>query len=106
MQRAAQGVGLKVNAAPNTFLARGNSGVALKHGLESKAALMVVPLKISGVGEGIQVCHWQCRVPIAIPTANSDAVASGLETPCVSGSGKHLPIILGLKSMSARNAIF
>ena len=76
---------------------RKSAAAALKHGLESKATLMEVPPNVSGVGEGIQVCHWQCRVPVAIPTADGEAVAFDLETPCVSGRGKHLPVILGLK---------
>ena len=44
-------------------------------------------------------------MPVAIPTADGHAVVFDLETPMVEGSGKNLPIVLGLKSMSARNAV-
>lgn len=78
---------------------------ALRAGYKSSETSMPVPLKISGVGDGVQTCKWQCRIPVAIPTEDGSSQAFDFETPIVGGSGKHLPIILGLKSMSAKKSV-
>ena len=63
------------------------------------------PLKISGVGDGVQECKWETTTPVAIPTEDGTAVPFDLQMPIVTGSGSHLPIIVGLKTMSAKNGV-
>lgn len=74
-------------------------------GYSARNELMETPLKICGVGDCVQTCNFQSKISVAIPTETGDASISELETPIIGGSGKHLSIILGLKSMSARRTI-
>ena len=66
---------------------------------------MEVPLKLAGVGEGIQECKWEATVPVAIPDGTGKANLFDLETPLVGGSGSHLPIIIGLRTMSDKKGV-
>ena len=66
---------------------------------------MDTPLKISGVGDGVQECKWETTTPVAIPTEDGTAVPFDLQMPIVTGSGSHLPIIVGLKTVSAKNGV-
>ena len=74
----------------------------------SKQEKMKVPLGVSGVGNGSQQCMWQGKIPIAVegeyPSGKNTCVHQ-FECPIVDGAGKDLPALLGLKSMSEKNAI-
>ena len=75
----------------------------------SKNQRMKTPLGVSGVGNGSQKCTWQGQVPIAVegeyPSGHSTCVHQ-FECPIVEGEGgEDLPALLGLKSMSEKNAI-
>ena len=69
---------------------------------------MKAPLGVSGVGNGSQKCIWQGQIPIAVdgeyPSGQSTCVHK-FECPIVEGEGKDLPALLGLKSMSEKNAV-
>jgi len=74
----------------------------------SKQNKMKVPLGVSGVGNGSQECTWQGQIPVAVegeyPSGRSTCVHR-FECPIVEGAGEDLPALLGLKSMSEKNAI-
>ena len=74
----------------------------------SKQNKMKVPLGVSGVGNGSQQCTWQAQIPVAVegeyPSGHSTCVHK-FECPIVEGAGEDLPALLGLKSMSEKNAI-
>ena len=63
------------------------------------------PLQIQGVGNGSQKCEWQMECPIAVPHHEGTAHKHTLTTPIVTGAGKDLPGLLGLKSLEAQRAI-
>ena len=79
--------------------------IAAQHGYQLSQRKMDTPLKISGVGEGVQECKWETTTPVAIPTEDGTAAPFDLQMPIVTGSGSHLPIIVGLKTMSAKNGV-
>ena len=66
---------------------------------------MSTPLKLAGVGEGVQECKWEAAIPVAIPDGEESAHLFELETPLIGGSGSHLPIIIGLRTMSGKNGV-
>ena len=78
---------------------------AVASGRRPKEQKMETPLKISGVGEGVQECKWETFIPVAIPDGEGGATLFDLQTPVVGGSGSHLPIIVGLKTMSDKMGV-
>ena len=48
---------------------------------------------------------WETTIPVAVPDGENSAHLFELETPIVGGSGSHLPIIVGLRTMSAKNGV-
>ena len=84
------------------------AAVAKQHKHSSKQDKMKTPLGVSGVGNGSQKCVWQGQVPIAVdgeyPSGQNTCVHK-FECPIVEGEGKDLPALLGLKSMSEKNAV-
>ena len=75
----------------------------------SKQEKLKTPLGVSGVGKGSQKCVWKGTLPIAVegeyPSGFGVNVQS-FECPIVEGDGgEDLPALLGLKSMSEKNAI-
>ena len=75
----------------------------------SKQQKMKTPLGVSGVGKGSQKCIWQGTLPIAVEgeyPSGSGVNIQSFECPIVEGEGgEDLPALLGLKSMSDKNAI-
>ena len=60
----------------------------------------MVPLSISGVGNGSQICNWKLKIPIAIPNAEKGSMLHQMTTPVVEGEeGRKLPGLLGFQSM-------
>ena len=70
-------------------------------------------MNIRGVGSGGQQCNRCITVPVAVPvrqnvhgpTVFEPALRFNFETPVVGGPGADLPALLGLKSMTSRNAV-
>ena len=84
---------------------RGLTVTSLKHGYKPSQKKMETPLTLAGVGNGVQSCTWEAKIPVAIPDGDGSANLFDLETPLVGGSGSHLPIIMGLRTMTARNGV-
>ena len=62
------------------------------------------PLKVSGVGNGSQECHYDCTLPIALREAGTDTANKGnLTIPAVHKS--ELPGLLGLQSLRQNRAV-
>ena len=78
---------------------------ARKSGYKSSQMKMSVPLKLAGVGDGVQECNWEASIPVAIPNGENTAHLFELETPLIGGTGSQLPIIIGLKTMSDKNGV-
>ena len=66
---------------------------------------METPLKIASVGNGVQQCIWQANIPVAIPGENGESHLYELETPLVGETGAHVPIIIVLRTMSAKTGV-
>ena len=67
---------------------------------------MKTPLEIQGVGNGSQRCLWESSIPVAVPVGDgSVSKLFDFESPLVEGSGKDLPLILGLRSMKEKHAV-
>ena len=79
---------------------------AINSGHEPAQSRLDRPLKIQGVGSGVQSCNWQVTLPIAVmdPGTGKSGVHY-FEAPTVNGTGADLPPLLGLRSMSAKNAV-
>ena len=86
-------------------LARKLAKRALDAGHRPMEKKMSPPLSIQGVGNGSQQCIWEMECPVAIPHADGDAHEHSFKTPIVTGAGKDLPGLLGLKSLEAQRAI-
>ena len=81
---------------------------AKEHNLLPKHEKMREPIGVAGVGEGSQKCVWQAQVPIAVSgeyPSGSEMQIHTFECPIVEGTGESVPALLGLKSMSSKNAI-
>jgi len=78
---------------------------ACKNGYKPTQKKMTTPLKLAGVGDGVQECKWEAAIPVAIPDGEDSAHLFELETPLVGGSGAHLPIIIGLRTMAGKNGV-
>ena len=74
-------------------------------GFEAKQWKMQQPLSIQGVGDGIQKCAWEARLPIAVPTGTGETELHYFEAPTVEGSGENLPGLLGLRSIRGKNGV-
>ena len=63
------------------------------------------PLAVQGVGNGLQHAEWEISLPIAVPSADGAADLYQYEAPVVGGEGAGLPPLLGLRSMSEKDAV-
>ena len=86
--------------------------LALSAGRKSYKTRLAAPMIIRGVGNGAQSCTDLTTIPIAIPWTPDPATPEStqprrfaFEAPVVEGAGKELPALLGLKSLTAQNAI-
>ena len=86
--------------------------IARDHGETSYKVRMEQPLNVKGVGNGSQQCTEMTSVPISIPRQLSTQEAGEItphsfvfQAPTVEGSGRSLPALLGLKSLSSKNAV-
>ena len=61
------------------------------------------PLTVSGIGKGTDLCQWNAKIPIALPTPNGSCVECTFDSPIVPNS--HLPALFGLRSMQQQRAI-
>ena len=62
------------------------------------------PLKVSGVGNGHQECHYDCKLPIALkPDDGTGSILGSLTIPSVPNS--ELPGLLGLAALRKNRAI-
>jgi hypothetical protein len=61
-------------------------------------------LRIAGVGKGTDRAEWEVRVPIALIDIEGEGELHEFRVPVVGGTGKGLPALLGLQSMSRQNA--
>ena len=63
------------------------------------------PMTVSGVGNGTNQAIEQVTCPIAVQTTDGKVELHTLRAPVISGSGKHLPGLLGLQTLEANNAV-
>ena len=61
------------------------------------------PLQVGGVGRGAQVCHSDCRLPIAITRSDGSAATGSFTSPIVKDSA--CPALLGLRALAENRAI-
>ena len=62
------------------------------------------PLKVSGVGNGSQECHYDCTLPVALQQANQGQTCVGnITVPAVHNSD--LPGLLGLTALRKNRAV-
>ena len=55
------------------------------------------PLRVQGVGNGAQICNYDCTLPIALKQKDKSVALGQLVTPTVSGSD--LPGLLGFAAL-------
>ena len=76
----------------------------VRNGMTPKHDKRPNPLKVSGVGNGTQDCHYDCTLPVALRQADgSRSVRGHLTTPAVHSSD--LPGLLGLTALRKNRAI-
>ena len=63
------------------------------------------PFVVQGVGSGTNDANWEIHLPIAVSDADGSTLLHEYHAPTVGGAGKELPALLGLESMSKRNAV-
>ena len=63
------------------------------------------PLRVAGVGKSPDRAEWEVRVPIALVDSEGQGVLHEYHAPVIGGTGKNLPALLGLQSMSRQNAV-
>lgn len=63
------------------------------------------PLHIAGVGKGTDKAEWEVHVPIALVDCEGNGGLHEFHAPVVGGTGKILPALLGLQSMSRQNSV-
>ena len=62
------------------------------------------PLKVSGVGNGHQECHYDCKLPVALqPGDGAASIMGNLTIPSVPDSD--LPGLLGLAALQKNRAV-
>ena len=62
------------------------------------------PLEVCGVGNGAQLCHYDCNLPVAIQPKNTNETnMRDLRVPAVSNSD--LPGLLGLTALKKNRAV-
>ena len=81
---------------------------AAKHGKKPAYQKREKPLKVSGVGNGSQDCHYDCTLPVALRQSDEETgpdrtVFAELTTPAVAGSD--LPGLLGLTALRKNRAV-
>ena len=97
--------------------ARRQAAAALENGWRSFRTTMRNPMSTKGVGNGTQGCSHTGAMPIAVPgTIRIEGEAGStpirgqsrlmtFEAPAVEGSGRDLPALLGLKSLTSHHAV-
>ena len=60
---------------------------------------------MAGVGKSPDRAEWEVRVPIALVGSEGTGVLHEYHAPVIGGTGKGLPALLGLQSMSRQNAV-
>ena len=60
---------------------------------------------MAGVGKSLDRAEWEVRVPIALMDSDGTGVLHEYHAPVIGGTGKGLPALLGLQSMSRQNAV-
>ena len=73
---------------------------ALNLGYKPNQVKLERPLKVAGVGNGTNTAEWEVRLPIATDLQGVGTKLSEFRASSVGGTGKDLPALLGLKSMS------
>ena len=80
--------------------------VATEHGMKSVLKKRVRPLLVNGVGAGSAPCNQVLEVPIAVKYGNSPkAQVMTYHANVAEGCGSKLPAILGLDSMTEKDAV-
>ena len=83
--------------------AREVATVAAQHGQTPTYEKRQQPLKVSGVGNGTQECHFDCSLPVALRQTDNGQVGGHLTIPAVHRS--KLPGLLGLTTLKKNRAI-
>jgi hypothetical protein len=78
---------------------------ALNSGLKPNQVKLEQPVYVAGVGSGINSAEWEVRLPIAVDSHDVGTKIFEFRAPSVGGSGKDLPALLGLKSMTRHAAV-
>ena len=84
---------------------QGMARKAIEAGLKVSETRMPKPLNVAGVGTGSNQADWEIQVPIAVGDCEGNIVMHAYKAPTVRGDGKHLPVLLGLQSMSKQNCV-
>ena len=97
--------------------AKRQATAALENGRRSFRTTMRNPMSIKGVGNGSQGCSYTGTMPIAVPDTiriendpgsqpiRGQSRLMTFEAPVVEGSGRDLPPLLGLKSLTSHHAV-
>ena len=84
--------------------AKGIAQAAAKNGHTPSYEKRSRPLRVSGVGQGTQVCNYDCKLPVAFKQLDGRTVSMGfITTPTVQSS--ELPGLLGLAALRNNRAI-
>ena len=85
--------------------ARNMAKKALAAGHKPKEQRMDKPLNVAGVGTGTNSAEWEVNIPIAVGNDDDHTIIDEFRAPSVTGPGKDLPALLGLKSMSLKKGV-
>ena len=78
---------------------------ALAAGHEVAQGKLPKPMRVAGVGQGTDRAEWEVHVPTAFIDEENHGTLHEFRSPVIGGSGKELPALLGLQSMSRQNGV-
>ena len=84
---------------------QGMAAKAIAAGYKVAQGPLAKPLRVAGVGKSPDRAEWEVRVPIALVDSEGTGVLHEYHAPVIGGTGKGLPALLGLQSMSRQNAV-
>jgi hypothetical protein len=81
------------------------AATAEEHGFETNYVPRRNRLWVNGVGAGAAKCDYEAIAPIAVKFAEHAATKETFQANITEGVGEHLPAILGLDSMQAKDSV-
>lgn len=97
-------VGAWTNLAGQNWV-RAMAEKAIKAGYKPGQTKMPRPLVVQGVGHGTQTAIWKAELPVAIQGNKGEAQHHTYSAPTLTGSGEHMPALLGLRSISENKGV-